>query len=569
MKRRTIRNRFADRHRTDADDNTTPPPVGQQPVRDDGVILLRPEPAPGSQDDEVLQHLGSLLDSVKTGIISLDGEGRVRVFNAVAEMLFAVRRQAVLGRPFNDMGRMIGFKDHSLRALWERLSDAVWAAGAALDLEYDLVRPMGQKRIIAYSVYPLGRLAWSVGNGVVIMLEDITRKKEMEDQITDGRKRLQAVFDGITDGIQVLDPEFRITAVNKSMTILVGRAVTLGQHCFKACLSNSVACEDCPAVETFRSGQPASLIKVIPRRPDVPGGFDERILEISTFPLLDRGNRVVQVVEYIKDVSERVRIAERLEHARRLAELGEMAARVAHEVRNPLNAINGAAHFLSTEHPSDETIQKFTSLIKRQSRRVDQVASDILYAAKPLRLARTRVNLDNLVDQVISALQETITEQGITVTRQSEPSLPLLLADEFQIEQALTNIIRNAVEAMPRGGALRIGTSGDTDGGWARITVQDTGCGIHPGDRDRIFQTFYTTKTNGTGLGLSIVEGVLKNHGGKIFVEQPEGAGTRIVLCLPVSGQHADEHQRGRDALSGDRNGNAPIQPEASPFKAV
>jgi len=539
-------------------------------VRDGHGVLPRNEPALSSQEDEVLQHLSSLLDSVKTGIISLDGEGRVRVFNAVAEMLFAVRRQAVLGRPFSDMGRMISFKDNSLRALWERLSDAVWAAGAALDLEYDLIRPMGQKRIIAYSVYPLGRLAWSVGNGVVIMLEDVTRKKEMEDQITDGRKRLQAVFDGITDGIQVLDPEFRITAVNKSMTVLVGRAVTLGQHCYRACLSNSVACEDCPAEETFRSGQPASLIKVIPRRPDVPGGFDERVLEISTFPLLDRGSRVVQVVEYIKDVSERVRIAERLEHTRRLAELGEMAARVAHEVRNPLNAINGAAHYLSTEHPLDETIQKFTSLIKRQSRRVDQVASDILYAAKPLRLARTRVNLDSVVDQVITVLQDTISDQGIAVTRQCDPSLPQLLADEFQIEQALANIIRNAVEAMPRGGALHIGTSRDSDGVWARITVQDTGCGVHPEDRERIFQTFYTTKTNGTGLGLSIVEGVIKNHGGKIFVEQPEAAGTRIVLCFPVSGQQqGTAMSQGHDALADNRNEPPLFPSDQSPLNVV
>jgi two-component system NtrC family sensor kinase len=179
------------------------------------------------------------------------------------------------------------------------------------------------------------------------------------------------------------------------------------------------------------------------------------------------------------------------------------------------------------------------------------------------------VNLDNLVDQVISALQETIGEQGITVTRQSDPSLPQLLADEFQIEQALTNIIRNAVEAMPRGGSLSIGTSGDSDGGWARITVQDTGCGIQPEDRDRIFQTFYTTKTNGTGLGLSIVEGVLKNHGGKIFVEQPEAAGTRIVLCLPASGQDGAGPLRGRDALSGDRNENSSIKTVPSPFKAV
>jgi signal transduction histidine kinase len=102
-----------------------------------------------------------------------------------------------------------------------------------------------------------------------------------------------------------------------------------------------------------------------------------------------------------------------------------------------------------------------------------------------------------------------------------------------------------------------------------RVTVQDTGCGIHAEDRDRIFQTFYTTKTNGTGLGLSIVEGVLKNHGGKIFVEQPEAAGTRIVICLPASGRTEVEQLRGHDKLSTDRNEDFPNQPDSSPFKAV
>jgi signal transduction histidine kinase len=246
-----------------------------------------------------------------------------------------------------------------------------------------------------------------------------------------------------------------------------------------------------------------------------------------------------------------------------------MAARVAHEVRNPLNAINGAAHFLATEHPDDETIQKFTTLIKRQSRRVDQVASDILYAAKPLRLTRTSVNLDALVDQVLVSLQDTVREQGITVVRKSDPSPTRLQADELQIEQALTNIIRNALEAMPRGGTLTIGTEADAEGGWTRISVQDTGCGILSEERDRIFQAFYTTKTNGTGLGLSIVEGVLRNHGGKIFVEQPEGAGTRIVLCLPAGGDAAAGRRDGNDDPLLERQGDRTIRTEPSPPKTV
>jgi PAS domain-containing protein len=259
------------------------------PPRKEGGVFSRHDQTAGSLDDEVLHHLSSLLDSVKTGIISLDGEGRVRVFNAVAELLFAVPRQAVLGRPFSAMGRMISFKDHALQDLWERLSDAVWAAGAALDLEYVLMRPLDQKRIISYSVYPLGRLAWSVGNGVVIMLEDVTRKKEMEEQIMDGRKRLQAVFDGITDGIQVVGPDFRITAVNKSMTDLVGRPVTLGQRCYTSCSLGDAVCEDCPAEKTFRSGQPASLLMRVARSSGPSVAADERNLEISTFPLSDRG----------------------------------------------------------------------------------------------------------------------------------------------------------------------------------------------------------------------------------------------------------------------------------------
>lgn len=532
MKRNRIRSRLGDRWRN-----------REAPHRAaDSLARSEPQDVPGpleggrpSADDEVLSHLSGLLDSVKTAIISLDGEGRVRVFNAVAEMLFSLPRQAVLGRPFTMVGRTSEFKDHAVRALWERLSDAMWAAGAALDLEYDLVRPQGQKRVILYSVYPIGRLPWSVGNGVVILLEDITRRKELEEQIYDGRKRLQAVFDGITDGIQVVDRDFRITAVNKSMTTLAGGGVVIGNYCYRICASGSGVCDECPALVTFQTGQPATIIKRLPRPPGRPGDGDDRILEISTFPLLDRGGRVLQVVEYLKEVTERIELAERLEHARRLAALGEMAARVAHEVRNPLNAITGAAHYLAAEYASDETIQKFTSLIKRQSDRVDQVASDILHASRPLRLNRTRVDVAGVVDQAINALEDRIREQGIAVERRSDTVPVETQGDEVQIEQAVFNIIKNAVEAMPGGGVLRVETARNAQDRWITIAVEDSGCGIQAGDRERIFEAFYTTKANGTGLGLSIVEGVLKNHGGTISIERPERQGTRIVLRFPAA----------------------------------
>jgi signal transduction histidine kinase len=455
------------------------------------------------------------------------------VFNAVAENLFGLPPVMVIGRNMGEIGKIMGFDDHSLRALWERLTDAVWAAGAARDLEYDLLPRTGPRKVISYSVYPLGRRAWSIGNGVVIKLEDITRKREMEAQIFDARKRLLAVFDGITDGIQVVDDDFIITAVNKSMTSLLAREIKIGAHCYEACSFDVKICVDCPAEETFRTGRPASMMKKLLQ---TAGGTAERerYVEISTFPLLDRFNRVVQVVEYIKDVTERVRLAESLEHSRRLAELGEMAARVAHEVRNPLNAITGAAHYLSTEYANDDTLQKFTSLIKRQATRVNQVASDLLYVSKPLGIQLTAVNINAMIDQSLDSLSEQLRGQNIEVGRDLKPDIPSIQADELQIEQALHNILRNAVEAMAEGGSLRLSTALAQGGSIVEIRIEDTGHGIPEHDRERIFQSFFTTKIKGTGLGLTIVQRVLKNHGGEIVIEQPATGGTRVLIQLPV-----------------------------------
>ena len=483
--------------------------------------------------DDILHHLGSLVDSVTTGVISLDGDGRIRVFNATVEKLFCLPRVMVIGRHMNEIGKIMGFDDHALRALWERLSDAIWAAGAALDLEYDLLTRHGQRKIMSYSVYPLGRMAWSVGNGVVIMLEDITRKKEMEEQISDARKRLLAVFDGITDGIQVVDVEYRLTAVNKSMTTLLAKDIKIGVHCFEACSFGVKICLDCPAEVTFRTGQPASITRKLPHV--TSDGEEERVVEINTFPLLDRGNRVVQVVEYIKDVTEKARLAERLEQSRRLAELGEMAARVAHEVRNPLNAITGAAHFLAAEYPNDETLQKFTELIKRQTNRVNQVASDLLYVSKPLRTRFVQVRVDNILNQSIDSLREQLRDQHIIVVQDISGDVPAIRADELQIEQAFQNILRNAVEAMAEGGTLKITTRLVASGKFVEIRIQDTGHGIPEQDRTRIFQSFFTTKTKGTGLGLTIVQRVLKSHGGEIIMEHPETGGTRVLMRLPLN----------------------------------
>ena len=222
-----------------------------------------------------------------------------------------------------------------------------------------------------------------------------------------------------------------------------------------------------------------------------------------------------------------------------------MAARVAHEVRNPLNAIAGAAHYLSTEYRDDENIRKFTSLIDRQATRVNQVASDLLSVSRPMRLCLGDVNINAVLEEVLDSLSEPARCQGITAEIDMRPDIPLIKADEFQIEQALQNILRNAIEAMPDGGTLRVSSAVSDGGACVDILIQDTGHGIPEADKSRIFQSFFTTKIKGTGLGLTIVQRVLKNHGGEIVMEQPDAGGTRVLVRLPV-GKGPKDEGRGR-----------------------
>jgi signal transduction histidine kinase len=142
--------------------------------------------------------------------------------------------------------------------------------------------------------------------------------------------------------------------------------------------------------------------------------------------------------------------------------------------------------------------------------------------------------VNSLLGQSIDSLRELLGDQDITVVREHREDLPVIQADEMQIEQALQNILRNAVEAMPDGGTLTTMTTVAEDGTWVEIRIQDTGHGIPDQDRERVFQSFFTTKIKGTGLGLTIVQRVLKNHDGEIVLEQPEGGGTRVVVLLPM-----------------------------------
>lgn len=222
----------------------------------------------------------------------------------------------------------------------------------------------------------------------------------------------------------------------------------------------------------------------------------------------------------------------------RLATVGELAAGLAHDLRNPLAGIAGALHVLSDQLPADDLARPLLADVQGQIVRMNKTLTDLLQHARPGEPQRILVDLNALLDQSLRFLPR----GNIEVVRQFDGSLPPLRVDPNLLYQAFLNILVNARQAMPQGGRLTVVTGPAAAPGRAvQVVISDTGVGIAPEHVDRIFQPFFTTKGQGTGLGLAIAARVVEQHGGRILVDSAPSQGATFTILLP----HEPARERG------------------------
>lgn len=227
----------------------------------------------------------------------------------------------------------------------------------------------------------------------------------------------------------------------------------------------------------------------------------------------------------------------------RLATVGELAAGLAHELRNPLAGISGALHVLGSQLQPDDERRALLADLQAQIARMNRTLSDLLQHARPEKPRRVAVEINGLLEQSLKFLPR----GDIEVIRRLDGSLPPVLVDPNLLHQALLNILVNARQAMPNGGRLTIETRIlARNGRPVQIRIADTGVGIPEDQLGRIFQPFFTTKAQGTGLGLAITARVVEEHGGRITVESAVGKGTAFTIALPTAPPTAPPTERGR-----------------------
>ncbi len=232
----------------------------------------------------------------------------------------------------------------------------------------------------------------------------------------------------------------------------------------------------------------------------------------------------------------------------KLVAMGKLSAAVAHEIRNPLNAMKGAMVYLQRKRSKDELVLEYTSIMLEEVERLNLFVTEFLAYARQAPPKRLKEDINELIRKSITLFEEKLRQKNIRVVRDFAPSMPKVPMDTNQIEQVMSNLIINALDAMPEGGTLLFSTT-LVEGKESHasqsvlLTVKDTGVGIGKEELARVFDPFFSTKEDGTGLGLPISLRIVENHGGTLSIRSEKGAGTVLSLQLPVPHEKRKQSQ--------------------------
>jgi len=268
------------------------------------------------------------------------------------------------------------------------------------------------------------------------------------------------------------------------------------------------------------------------------GDGEEMTLGFKSVTFTDKDGVPIGVIIDFQDLTQLIRMKAELARSDRLAAIGELSARIAHEIRNPLAAISGSVQLIANDGSIDAGDRRLMDIIVRETERLNKLIRDFLDYARPTQPSKATVNLDALVAEIRELMEADRRFEGVEIRNEVPRDLEVNV-DSDKFRQVLWNLLVNAVEAMPDDGMISI-TAEEIDHCYefqgasaVSITISDTGSGMDEEELKRVFEPFHTTKAGGTGLGLATVYRVIEAHGGKIRVSSVKGKGTEFTIVLP------------------------------------
>lgn len=396
------------------------------------------------------------------------------------------------------------------------------------------------------SVFPVeisaGLIQYMGGRYVLAIDRDISKRKQMERMLIQAKIEWEDTFNAITDMITIHDTEFNILRANKAAEKILGLPILENQKakCYQYYHGTDLPPEYCSSCKCLETEEPISCEMYEPHL--------SKFLEIRAMPLYDSHNQLSGLIHVIRDITKRRQVEAALQRAEQLKMVGELAAGLAHEIKNPLAGIKGSIQVLVE---TADIAQEDRSLILKaidEIKRIETLLKSLLNFAKPPKLQLMPTDINDLLDKAIAlSLKHPSlarnSSKAINVLKDFDSDLYEIMADPMQLQQVFLNLMFNAIEAMPQGGALAVKTLLDDTENMLHIAISDSGKGMKPLILDQIFLPFFTTKRKGSGLGLSICQRLVDQHGGSISAESAPGKGTVFTLLIPIRKATAEKQK--------------------------
>jgi PAS domain S-box-containing protein len=374
---------------------------------------------------------------------------------------------------------------------------------------------------------------------MISVARDITERNQAKERILEEKNKLEAVIAAIADGITLQDRDFRVIYQNANHRERQGSH--LGEYCYRAYQHRDDICPGCLLVKAFEDGM------VHRRETTAPTGSGEIFLEVTASPVQDAHGRIIAGIEVVRDITVRKKMEAEMLKNQKLESLGVLAGGIAHDFNNLLTSILGSVSMVILERNPSESSHELLLETEKAALRARDLTRQLLTFSRGGLPVKKHASIRELAEETT-----TFTLRGSNVKPQFifEPALLPTEVDAGQIGQVITNLVLNAMQAMPNGGVVQVSVSNATvfgktiplpPGEYVMITVSDHGVGIAMEELGKIFDPYYTTKPTGSGLGLATCYSIIRHHEGHITVESEPGKGSSFHVYLPATMQKPDE----------------------------
>jgi PAS domain S-box-containing protein len=495
-----------------------------------------------------------MVNGVGDAVLVTDSNNDIVLQNRRAESLFRARDEDSAGK--RRAVWMNNFLFTAALSTWK-----LERVGATTGREVTLVDPIEGEELI-YEVITTPVTNYRVGlRGTVSVLKNVTDIRHIGEELARGRQRLQTaeeeirierdrldlVLRNVPNPIIVVDNDNHIMSMNPAAERLFKPASATSR-------ASGTALANDARFTSFLAG--LRLDPATSKRGEIgltdPRTDDRLEMEVSATEIRDARGAVIAIVSVMQDIGrlrelERRRLEQVLFDSEKLAATGRLAASIAHEINNPLEAVQNALYLLQKELGEDAGKRPYLDIAARETQRMSRILRQMLgFYRQQETMAATDLNA--LVEEAGGLVAKRLRERGVQIANQLDPALPRIRASADQLKQVLLNLLLNAADSMPKGGTITVttqaGAGAETEvfgRDAVQIQVRDTGEGIPDELVAQIFEPFFSTKSGkGTGLGLWVSQGIVQSHGGTMRVRSRVGRGTTFMITLPVQGPPSD-----------------------------